>query len=275
MASNSIPTTYKDQNPAPNLSNNTLNYLVWRSLFLQGSFNYERMQSGGWLYCILPGLKQIHKNKDDLSTSMRHNLEFFNTHPFMITFVMGIVLSFEQKKLDVPTIRAIRCAAMGPLGGIGDAIFWFTLTPIAAGIGANLSLEGSIAGPIIFLLLFNVVQFIVRFGLMHWSYKVGLDGIQTVTDFAKEFTRAATILGIIVVGALIASYVNISIATEIPNGDAVIVVQQILDSIMPKLLPLGLTFGLYGLVKRGASPLVNILVIIAIGVIGGFFGIFV
>ena len=84
-----------------------------------------------------------HKNKEDLSTSMSHNLEFFNTHPFLVTFVMGIVLSLEQKKADVQTIRALRVAAMGPLGGIGDAIFWFTLTPIAAGIGANLALEGS------------------------------------------------------------------------------------------------------------------------------------
>ena len=174
-------------------------------MFLQASFNYERMQAGGWLYSILPGLKKIHKNKQDLSTSMKHNLEFFNCHPFLITFVMGIILSLEQKKSDVQTIRALRVAAMGPLGGIGDAIFWFTLLPISAGIGANLSLQGSILGPIIFFVLFNVVHLGLRFGLMHWSYKVGVDGIAKLTKNAKEFTRAATILGMIVVGALIAS----------------------------------------------------------------------
>jgi len=64
--------------------------MVWRSLFLQGSFNYERMQSCGWLYGILPGLEKIHAdNKDDLAASMSHNMEFFNTHPFLVTFVMG------------------------------------------------------------------------------------------------------------------------------------------------------------------------------------------
>ncbi len=274
MASNPIPAFYQDRKEAPMLSNKLLNQMAWRSLFLQGSFNYERMQAGGWLYSILPGLQKIHTNKDDLSTSMRHNLEFFNTHPFLITFVMGIVLSFEQKKMDVQTIRSIRVAAMGPLGGIGDAIFWFTLVPIAAGIGANLSLEGSIAGPILFLVMFNVVQFVLRYWLMHWSYKVGLEGVKTVTAYAKEFTRSATILGVIVVGALVASYVNVTIGLTIPNGDAVINIQEILDSIMPKLLPLGLTFGLYGLVKRGASPLVNIFVIICIGLAGAFFGLF-
>ena len=47
---------------------------------------------------------------------------------------MGIVLSLEQNKVDIPTIRAVRVAAMGPLGGIGDALFWLTLVPITAGI---------------------------------------------------------------------------------------------------------------------------------------------
>lgn len=133
---------YIDKTEGETLDNKTLNKMAWRSMFLQASFNYERMQAGGWLYSILPGLKKIHKNKQDLSTSMKHNLEFFNCHPFLITFVMGIILSLEQKKADIQTIRSLRVAAMGPLGGIGDAIFWFTLLPISAGIGANLSLQG-------------------------------------------------------------------------------------------------------------------------------------
>ena len=131
MASN----VYTNLTPAANLDKKTLNKMVWRSLNLQASFNYERMQAAGWLYGILPGLLAIHgEDTDDLNTSMAHNLEFFNTHPFLVTFVMGIVLSLEQQKADVGTIRAVRVAAMGPLGGIGDAIFWFTLVPIAANI---------------------------------------------------------------------------------------------------------------------------------------------
>ena len=266
---------YVDKQEAPKLSNKILNKMVWRSLFLQASFNYERMQACGWLYGILPGLQEIHKNKEDLSTSMTHNLEFFNTHPFLVTFVMGIVLSLEQKKTDVQTIRALRVAAMGPLGGIGDAIFWFTLTPIAAGIGANLALQGSILGPIIFLLLFNVVQFALRYWLMHWSYKVGMDGIQAMTKFAKQFTRSATILGLIVVGALIASYDGVNIALEIPIGETSVVVQEVLDSIMPCLLPLCLTFMMYSLVKKNVSPLLNIGILVLIGLVGAFFGVFV
>ncbi|WP_330666387.1 PTS system mannose/fructose/sorbose family transporter subunit IID [Romboutsia lituseburensis] len=266
---------YIDKTEGENLDNKTLNQMAWRSMFLQASFNYERMQAGGWLYSILPGLKKIHKNKEDLSTSMKHNLEFFNCHPFLITFVMGIVLSLEQKKSDVQTIRALRVAAMGPLGGIGDAIFWFTLLPISAGIGANLSLQGSILGPIIFFILFNIVHLGLRFGLMHWSYKVGVEGIAKLTKNAKEFTRAATVLGMIVVGALIASYVSVTLVTpEYLSMSGTIDLQKILDSIMPCLLPLAVTFGMYGLVKRNVSPLINILVLVVIGIAGAFIGIF-
>ncbi|MHC5249923.1 PTS system mannose/fructose/sorbose family transporter subunit IID [Enterococcus sp. LJL90] len=214
-----IPDNYQDLTPGEQLDKKTLNKMVWRSLFLQASFNYERMQSGGWLYGILPGLKKIHKNKDDLAASMSHNLEFFNTHPFLVTFVMGIVLSLEQNKVDIPTIRAVRVAAMGPLGGIGDALFWFTLVPITAGITSNMAINGSIAAPFIFLLIFNIAQFAIRYFLMHWSYRLGTDAISMLTENAKEFTRAASILGIFVVGALTVTFGGTTIDVKIPNGE--------------------------------------------------------
>lgn len=274
MASN-LAANYRDLNPAAMLDKKTLNQMAWRSLFLQGSFNYERMQAAGWLYGIIPGLKKIHTNKEDLSLSMQHNLEFFNTHPFLVTFVMGIVLSLEQEKADVATIRAVRVAAMGPLGGIGDAIFWFTLVPIAAGISANMALDGSIAGPIVFLLMFNVVQFGVRYWLMHWSYNLGTRAIEAITRNAKEFTRAASILGILVVGALTSLYGGTTIALSIPNGESPIVLQTILDGILPKLIPLGLTLGLYWLIKnKNWSAVKCIALLLVLGLVGGFLGIF-
>lgn len=274
MASNL--THYKDLTPAANLDKKVLNQMAWRSLFLQGSFNYSRMQAAGWLYSIIPGLKKIHGEKDDLSESMQHNLEFFNTHPFLVTFVMGIVLSLEQQKADIPMIRAVRVAAMGPLGGIGDAIFWFTLVPISAGISANMALDGSILGPFVFLAMFNSVHFGVRYFLMHWSYKLGVNAIDELTRHAKEFTRAASILGVLVVGALTSIYGGTTTALVL-NEDAVepIVIQNILDGIMPKLIPLGITLLLYYLIKnRGWSPVKGILLVLVFGLLGAFVGFF-
>ena len=274
MASNA--TQYNNLTPAKPLDKETLNRMVWRSLNLQASFNYERMQAAGWLYCILPGLMKIHgDNEEDLKTSMQHNLEFFNTHPFLVTFVMGIVLSLEQQKADINMIRSVRVAAMGPLGGIGDAIFWFTLVPITAGITANMAINGSLAGPILFLLIFNAVQMLVRFGLMNWSYKLGSQAIEILTANAKEFTRAASMLGVFVVGALTSNYGGTTIALTIENGESPIVIQSILDGVLPKLIPLAITLGLYVLIKKkGWSPVKCIALLLVVGLVGAFIGLF-
>ncbi|MBR5577610.1 MAG: PTS system mannose/fructose/sorbose family transporter subunit IID [Lachnospiraceae bacterium] len=273
MASNQ--TTYKNLTPAATLDKKTLNKMVWRSCNLQGSFNYERMQANGWLYSILPGLEKIHTDKDDLAASMQHNLEFFNTHPFLVTFVMGIVLSLEQQKADINMIRSVRVAAMGPLGGIGDAIFWFTLVPIAAGIGSNMAIQGSFAGPILFLAVFNAVQFGVRFFLMGWSYELGTKAIEVLTRNAKEFTRAASMLGVFVVGALTSNYGGTTVTLEIANGEAPIVVQSILDGVLPKMIPLFLTLLLFFLLKKkGWTPVKCIVLLLVIGIVGALVGLF-
>ena len=329
-----IPDTYQNQTPSEMLDKKTLNKMVWRSLFLQASFNYERMQAGGWLYGILPGLEKIHTNDEDLSASMSHNLEFFNTHPFLVTFVMGIVLSLEQNKADIPTIRAVRVAAMGPLGGIGDALFWFTLVPITAGITSNMALTGNLAAPFIFLAIFNIAQFAIRFILMHWSYKIGTEAIGILTANAKEFTRAASILGIFVVGSLTSLYGATALDIVIPNGSTfepveittvlsenelalyddllyttneetgerelaegsavrelsngnysvtynefdevpvVIDIQEILDGILPQIIPLVLTLLLYFMfVKYNWTPLKGIGFLLILGLLGSGFGI--
>ncbi len=271
----STMTTYKDLTPAKPLDKKTISKMVWRSTMLQASFNYERMQAGGWLWSILPGLEKIHTNKEDLSASMSHNLDFFNTHPFLVTFVMGIVLSLEQQKADIQTIRSVRVAAMGPLGGIGDAIFWFALYPIVAGITATMAIDKNPLGVVLYFVIIFSFQMVLRYFLMNWSYRLGTSAIGVLTKNAKEFTRAASMLGIFIVGALTCNYANVSLGMEIPNGDSVISLQQMLDNILPGLLSLAVTMLCYWLIKKkNWSATKCILLLLAIGIVGCIFGIF-
>lgn len=265
-------TNYKDTSTEKVITNKDLNSMVWRSLFLQASFNYERMQACGWLYSLLPGLKKIHKNKDDLSKSMKDHMEFFNTHPFLVTFIMGLVLAMEENKEDRNTIRAIKVATMGPLGGIGDALFWLTALPICVGIGASIAMEGNIAGPFAFLIMFNALHFFLRFFLMKYGYNTGVKAIASLKEQTKKISHAASIVGLTVVGGLIASMVNLKttmvIAVGSATGDSAVKIQEgVLDAVMPNMLGLAYTFLMYKLLKKGYSPVKLIFITVLLGLI--------
>ncbi|MDF9825496.1 PTS system N-acetylgalactosamine-specific IID component [Breznakia sp. PF5-3] len=265
---------YTDLTPAAPLSKADLNKMTWRSLQLQSAFNYERMQAAGWLWGILPGLEKIHTNKEDLAISMSHNMDFFNTHPYLVTFVMGIVLSLEQQKADIATIRSVRVAAMGPLGGIGDALFWYTFMPIVAGITATMAIDGSLVGPILYFVIAFGVQMVLRFWLMSWSYKLGSNAIGILTKNAKEFTRSASILGVFIIGAMVVTFGGTTTRIWIPNGDNPINLQGQLDTIFPKMLPFAITMLCYWLIKKkNFTPVKVILVLLVIGIVGAIFGV--
>jgi PTS system N-acetylgalactosamine-specific IID component len=264
---------YQDAAPGAELTRGDINRMAWRSLLLQASFNYERMQAGGWLYTLIPGLRKIHKNPQDLSNSMKMHMEFINVHPFDVTFLSGLVLAMERSKEKISTIRAIKVALMGPLGGIGDAMFWLTLLPICAGIGASLALQGSLFGPIVFLLLFNVVHFGLRFGLAHYGYRAGTSAMALLKTHTRNISHAASIVGMTVIGALVASYVHFSTPLVMHAGKATIALQKdVLDKLMPNLLPLCFTLLVFYLMKRGFSPVKLIGLTVVIGIVGKFTG---
>lgn len=113
------------------ISKKDITRLGFRSSLLQASFNYERMQAGGFTWAMLPILKKIYKDdKPGLSAAMKDNLEFINTHPNLVGFLMGLLISMEEKGENRDTIKGLKVALFGPIAGIGDAIFWFTLLPI-------------------------------------------------------------------------------------------------------------------------------------------------
>lgn len=262
---------YEDQSTGAELTRKDINRFAWRSLLLQASFNYERMQAAGWLYGLLPGLKKIHTNKRDLARAMQGHMGFFNTHPFLVTFVIGIILAMERSKQDVNSIQSTKIAVGAPLGGIGDAMFWLTLLPICGGIGASLALQGSILGAVVFLLMFNVVHFGLRFGLAHYAYRMGVAAIPLIKNNTKKVGHAASIVGMTVIGALVATYVRLSTTLEITAGNAVVKLQSdVIDKLMPAFLPLVYTLTMFWLVRRGWSPLRLIVLTVALAIIGKF-----
>ena len=94
----------------------------WRSQFLQGSWNYERMQNLGWAYSLIPAIKKLYTKKEDQAAALERHLEFFNTHPYVAAPIMGVTLALEEERangveIDDAAIQGVKIGMMGPLAG--------------------------------------------------------------------------------------------------------------------------------------------------------------
>lgn len=240
-----------------------LRRLAFRSVFLQTGFNYERMQASGWTYAMLPFLKRIHKDdKKRLSESMKDNLEFINTNPTLVGFLMGLIISLEENNEDRSVIKGLKVALFGPLAGIGDALLWFTLLPIVAGICASFAINGSILGPIVFFAVYICV-FLSRIIWTTAGYNLGVKAIDMLRENSKAISKAATVLGVTVIGGLIASYVHINLAIQIPvsAGHVISLQKDFVDKILPNILPMAYTLLMFYLLKKKkVNPTILILI---------------
>ncbi len=206
---------------------------------------------------------------------MKDNLEFINTHPNLVGFLMGLLLSLEEGKEDRSLIKGLKVALFGPLAGIGDAIFWFTILPIVAGISASFATQGSVLGPIIFFATYLTI-FGLRIVWTHLGYDLGVRAIDKIKASSQTISKAATILGVTVIGGLIASYVHINVLSEIAiNAEHSVSLQKdFFDKVFPNILPLGYTFLIYFfLKKKKVSPVVLILGTFVMAIIMSILGV--
>lgn len=268
---------YQDSTPRKVISKKDLWICAFRGLFMEGNFNFERMQGGGFAYSIIPALKKIHgNNKRDLATSLKNHLQFFNASPKLFTFLLGTAIAMEENKEKPSTVNVVKVAGMGPTGGIGDAIDHMTLMPLTLALGASIALDGSIAGPFVFFFLYQIVHFFVYFGLMFMGYKAGTAAAVNMSDATEKIAKAANIMGIFVIGALSATFIKVQTTASVELGGKVVEFQSALfDKIMPNLLPLALVFFMLKMVKGTgfwAKPPVLIFSTLAAGVVGHFFG---
>jgi PTS system galactosamine-specific IID component len=267
--SKDTPKTTKDS--GQKLTSKDITKLGLRSSLLQAAFSYERMQAGGWTWAQIPAWKKIFGNdKKALSAAMKDNMEFINTSPPLVSILMGLLTSMEEKRVNRQTIRGLKNGLFGPMAGIGDAIYWFTLMPIVGGIAASFATKGNILGPIIFFLVYFAI-FLCRIPFAHLGYNLGTKAIDVIQENSEIIARVATIMGLTVIGALISSYVSLSLKLKI-NG--VSLQKDFLDKIFPNILPLAFTFFLYWfLKKKKVSPIILIAVVFTLCIVCSYFGV--
>ena len=280
----------------------------WRSTFLQGSWNYERMQNLGWAYSLIPAIKKLYTKKEDQAAALERHMEFFNTHPYVAAPIIGVTLALEEEKangaaIDDAAIQGVKIGMMGPLAGIGDPVFWFTVRPILGALGASLALTGNIIGPLIFFLAWNAIRMAFLWYTQELGYKAGSEITKDMSGgILQDITKGASILGMFILAVLVERWVSIKFVFNVSSvklddkayihwdklssgykgiqeafaqvgqglsqtPEKVTTFQQNLDSLIPGLMGLLLTFACMWLLKKKVSPITIIIALFVVGVL--------
>ena len=286
----------------------------WRSTFLQGSWNYERMQNLGWAYALIPAIKKLYTSKEDRAAALERHLEFFNTHPYVAAPIIGVTLALEEERangaeIDDTAIQGVKIGMMGPLAGVGDPVFWFTVRPILGALGASLAMAGNIVGPLLFFFGWNIIRMAFLWYTQELGYKAGSEITKDLSGgIIQKITKGASILGMFILAVLVERWVSITFTVNLPAtqlsegayiefpkgnvtgtelqgilGDVASglsltstqtnTLQGQLDSLIPGLIGLLLTFFCMWLLKKKVSPITIIIGLFIVGIIARFFGI--
>jgi len=255
-----------------------------RSNFLLGSFNFERVQALGYCFIMLPAIKRLYAPGPERNEALKRHLEWFNTQPFCSAPILGVTGAMEEEKangadIEGNSISGVKVGLMGPFAGVGDPIFWGTIRPVLAALGASLALNGSVLGPLFFFLAFNAIRLPVKYFGLKYGYEKGREILADLGgNRIQKLTESASILGLFIMGALVCKWTTINVPiviSRITGSDGQVItttVQGILNQLLPGMLPLLLTLLVCRLLRKKINPLLMIIVIFIIGIFGTWAG---
>ena len=252
-----------------------LDWMFW-NLSVQ---NVERMEGPAIVKMLADVREELYPGDPEAQKEMleRHSI-FFNTEPNLGSIVPGIVLGMEYEMAqggDVQPefINSIKTALMGPFAGIGDSLLPGTLCPILLSIALGLCGNGEIIGPLFYIIVFLGIMLPLTWFLFSYGVKAGANAAELVLTggIKDKVTKAAETVGLIVVGAVTASYTKFNIGLVYTSGDLSIDIASILDSLLPGLSVLIISLIAYVLmVKKKWSVNKMMLLFLVIAVVGYF-----
>lgn len=218
----------------------------------QWNWNYERMMSSGYLAAVLPALKKFYgDDPETLKQMMEIENQFFNTNADFGNLIIGIDLAIQQEEgiKAKETVANIKTALMGSLAGVGDALFHVIWGTVFGSLAATMALQGSAVGIIIWIVA-NILRQIARIYFAPLGFSQGTKLVTTFKDKLNAFTGAATVMGITVIGSLIPSVIRANVPAVFVSGEREVVIQEVLNQIMPALVPVVLLAATYWLLGR-------------------------
>ena len=259
-----------------------LRKMFWYSIPFYSGWSMERQAASGCVFTMMPLLKKLYKDQPEkLKESLVRNNELYAINDQFHEFVAGVLISMEEQNaksdgFDTSAISNVKVALMGPLAGVGDSFFLGTLRVIAISIGASLMAKGNPLGILMFLLVWNVPCFLVKYFGTFLGYRLGANFITKAAEsgIMQKIMEAAGMLGMMAIGAMSVTSVHTNFALAIGSGEGATTIQAVLDSIMPACASIGLTWGMYALLRKKIHPLILIFGTMIVCILFSAIGIF-
>lgn len=263
------------------LTRQDLNRIFWNIQSMSFSYNYEKLQTIGFAHCMIPVLERLYSDADKATRirAMKRHLEFYNSQVNTGALILGVTAALEEKTTEdeKDAVVSVKAGLMGPFAGLGDSLLKFTWLPICGSIGAAFALQGNLIGPVLMFLLFNIVNVGSKYFFIHYGYNKGVDLIEQSknSNIIQRISNVANVVGVMVLGSLIATTVKISTPLVIAVGEQSIKVQEMFDKVIPNLLTLLFALGIFFLVRKfkGKHTVALIVSMMVIGVICSMLGI--
>ena len=258
------------------LKKSFLNWFFWNGCSQQA----ETMLGMAFGQSMAPVIDELYETKEDKAAALQRHITLFNTESQVGSICNGIAIGMEEQLANgngsAESIQEAKVALIGPTSAIGDSLWVATIIPLLLTICLSIAsaIPGSAwVGALLYMIIYPLGTYLLSWKLFNLGYKAGLDGVQRfmATGELDRIMQAITVLGLIVVGALTASFVtcnlNIDIKTAAQVFDSasgtyvegvisVFNLDNLLNSVFPHIVPLALTLGVYNLyTKKNWTPL--------------------
>ena len=264
------------------------NWFFWNGCSQQA----ETMLGMAFVQSMAPAIDELYDTKEEKAVALKRHLTLFNTESQVGSVCNGIAIGMEEQLANgagtPEAIQEAKVALIGPTSAIGDSLWVATIIPLLLTICLTISSSMTTApwfGPVLYLIVYPVGTYLLSWKIFQLGYKAGLEGVQRFMASGQldKMMRAVTVLGLLVVGALTASFVTCSLNIDIKTAakvfdtasqtykDATISVfnlDKLLDTVFPKIVPLALTLFVYRLyTKKNWKPIVIMLFILILAAV--------
>lgn len=220
--------------------------------------SFERYLAPSLLYAMMPILRKLYKTDDSLKAAYKRQLLFFNTQ---LTWgggvITGLMSSMEQQRaneeyegtevlMQDDLLYNTKAGLMGALAGIGDAIDSGTVQYIFIAIAVPWAEQGSPLGALFPFVAFALYQVFIGLFFARQAFSMGRNATSLMQSAGiQSAIETLSVLGLFMMGILAGNYVKVTSALSFKISGREFVLQEILDKIVPGILPLAVVMGVY------------------------------